>query len=86
MNPAENEVVIRLPHAEAVVLFHCLFRLDESDSLPCEDPAEKRVFWDIQTQLESILVEPLQPNYNELVSRARQAVSKRYFDTDSTGE
>ena len=72
--PAEDQVVIRLSKAEALILFDCLSRLEKSASLPCEDPAEKRVLWDMQAQLESILVEPFQPNYKELVAEARQTI------------
>jgi hypothetical protein len=70
----EKDVVIQLTHAQALVLFECLARLESSDSPPWEEPAEERVFWYMQAQLESILAEPFQPNYNELLAEARQIV------------
>lgn len=71
---ADADVVVRLSGAEALVLFEWLARLDSSDSLPVEDPAEARVLWAVHGQLEQSLVGPLQPNYGELLAEARRTV------------
>src|ERR1700752_2292884 len=70
------DVQINLSRAEALVIFDLLARLDDTDSIKCEDPAERRVLWKIEGQLEKILTEPLAPNYQELLARARHAMSE----------
>lgn len=71
---SESEIVIRLSQAEALVPFEWLSRLDSSDSPAWKEAAEERVLWRVQGQLESVLVEPFQPNYKELVAEARRSV------------
>lgn len=39
-------------------------------------PAEERVLWDICSQLESILVEPFNENYAELLVKASKELLK----------
>jgi hypothetical protein len=71
----DGDVFIRLTRAEALVLFEWLSRNDEGDGkLPFADPAEERVVWRIEGQLECKLAEPLAANYEELLSKARRAV------------
>jgi len=67
-------ITIRLTRAEAVVLFEWLTRTDAAGGIPVEDPAEQQVFWQIEGQLESKLVEPLSPSYRESVEAARREV------------
>ena len=76
MDPVEDqvEIALRLSRAEALVLFEMLARLDSEQSVPFADPAEQQVLWRIEGQLEKALVEPLEPNYHELVAEARRAV------------
>ena len=67
-------VLIRLTRAEALVLFEWLARVDAAGKLPVDDPAEQQVLWRLEGQLESTLIEPLGPNYQEAVARARKEV------------
>jgi hypothetical protein len=70
----DNKVVLELTRAEALVLYEWLIRSDSSEALAIEDEAEQTVLWRLEGQLEKILVEPLVPNYRELVAAARQTV------------
>jgi len=70
----EEKVHLRLTRAEALVLFDWVARLDAQKNLPVEDRAEELVLWRIEGQLESVLVEPLGPNYRDAVEAARNEV------------
>jgi hypothetical protein len=70
---SNGEVLIKLSRAQALVLFEWLATL-ESQPPPFKHPAEEHVLWKIAGQLESILVEPFERNYDELLSQAREAV------------
>lgn len=67
-------VRLELTRAEALVLFEWLARLNASESLPFEDPAEQQVIWKPEGKLERTLVEPLAPNYRQLLAEARRKV------------
>ncbi len=67
-------VSLRLTRAEALVLFEWLARVDAAGNLPVEDSAEQQVLWRLEGQLESILLEPLAPNYREALETARRQV------------
>jgi hypothetical protein len=67
-------VSLRLTRAEALVLFEWLAREDAAGNLPVEDPAEQQVLWRLEGQLESILPEPIAPNYREALEAARRQV------------
>ena len=69
-----ESVNVLLTRAEALVLFEWLARLDASKALPVEDPSEELVLWRIEGQLESILDEPLGPEYKAAVEAARKEV------------
>lgn len=69
----EENVELRLTTAEALVLFEWLAAADDAKQL-IVDEAEQRVLWDLESQLETKLVEPLMPNYTELVDAAKKAV------------
>jgi hypothetical protein len=68
------EITLKLSQAEALVLFEMLARLDSEQSIPLADRAEQRVLWRLEGQLENALIEPLDPNYHQLVAEARHAV------------
>lgn len=71
----ENRTVcLRLTHAEAIVLFDWISRVDAAGNLPVEDPAEEQVLWLLEGQLESKLIEPLRPDYKQAVEEARKRV------------
>ncbi|TDC44969.1 hypothetical protein E1258_31000 [Micromonospora sp. KC207] len=70
----EREVVVRLSHDEALVLFQWLNRTDErtSDFADLvEDQAEQRVLWNLTCLLERELPEPVSSGYRELNDQAR---------------
>lgn len=65
------DVTIRLTADQALVLFEWLTREDGKDGLPTEHQAEQNVLWEIEAQLERILIDPLQPDYAVRVASAR---------------
>ncbi len=69
-----ERVTLELSQAEALVLFEWLVRSDKDESLPVEDDAERRVLWRLEAILEKTLVEPLAPDYAELLAAARGKV------------
>ncbi len=71
-----DPVVLELTRAQAVVLSEWLFRTDRDESLSVVDPSEQRVLWLLEGQLESVLVEPLRPDYAELLAKARKEVNE----------
>ena len=64
-------VTISLTADQALVLFEWLTRQDNQGALPTEHQAEQNVLWEIEAQLEKILVEPLRPDYEALLVAAR---------------
>lgn len=69
----EENVELRLTTAEALVLFEWLVAAHDAQGL-IADEAEQRVLWDLESQLETKFVEPLMPDYTELVDAAKRAV------------
>jgi hypothetical protein len=67
---------LELTDDEALVLFEWLARLDASNTLPVQDPAEEHVLWSLHAQLERTLTEPFREDYRELVERARRRVTE----------
>lgn len=72
---ADEDVIIRLTRAESLVLFEWLSRPESGKGSSFRDPAEEKVLWTIEGQLESTLQEPFAPNYEELVAAARRIVA-----------
>ena len=70
----ERTVVLRLTQDEALVLFEYLAALEDQKENLTEVSAEDRVLWQLEGQLEEILVEPFHPEYVRLVEEARQRV------------
>ena len=70
----EEEVVITLPRAQALVLFEFLSRFSDDKKLEIQDQAEERVLWDMCCDLERVLVEPFRSDYDVLLQRARDSV------------
>lgn len=70
----DERVKLELSRSQAIVLFEWLSRSEEVGQ--ASDPAEQRVLWLIEGQLEKALVEPLKPDYLELVEAARRAVTE----------
>lgn len=74
---SDNAVTMTLPKAEALVLFEWIAGLDERGD-QIDDDVAKKVLWVLEGQLESALVEPLQPNYLEVIAEARRKVLEKW--------
>lgn len=68
------KVSLELTADEALVLFEWLSRFNQNEDVVFEDAAEQRVLFDLESKLESSLLAPLEPNYNELLAQARSRV------------
>jgi hypothetical protein len=71
-----DEICIRFSPAEALVLFEWLARVDDAQVAPIEHPAEQKLLWLLEAQLEK-QVPVFAPNYKQLVEDARIIVSFR---------
>ena len=69
-----DTVTIQLTPDEALVMFDWLSRFNESGDGTFRDQAEQRVLWDVHAALESSLVAPLDPQYDQLLAAARDQV------------
>ena len=72
---ADNDIKLHLTRAEALVLFEFLAHADSATAMPIQHEAEQTVLWKLEGMLESILDEPLKPNYQDLLIAARKAVA-----------
>ena len=70
----EVRVFLQLTRSQALVLFEWLTRIDSAGEAPVEDPAEQRVLWLFEGQLEGLLSEPLGPDYKDVIAAARKVV------------
>lgn len=71
---AAPTVTITLTRDQALVLFEWLSREDAKNYIPIEHQAEKKVLWEVEGQLERLLVEPLQADYATAICVARKRV------------
>ena len=78
MTPTQP-VQLSLSRDEAVVLFEFLSRYSDDGQLHIVDQAEQRVLWDMCASLDSQLHEPISPDYEDVLRKARDSVR------DSTG-
>jgi hypothetical protein len=69
-----DPVSITLERRVALVLFEFLSRFSDSDDFNAEDRADQVAIWTLLGNLESILVEPFDPKYQELLAKARRLV------------
>ena len=69
-----DEVSVTLSPDEALVLFEVLHRWEDSGFYERADlrPGELSALWAISGRLESLLVEPFEENYGDLLDQARQ--------------
>jgi hypothetical protein len=73
-----TEVAVTLTTDEALVLFELLHRWEDSGEIDTVlMPGEQTALWALSGRLESILVEPFEGNYRELVDYARQRLAER---------
>ncbi|MCA1702004.1 MAG: hypothetical protein LC808_01525 [Actinobacteria bacterium] len=70
-----DEISLGLSRDQALVLFDWLARTGNAGSpARFEDQAEQRVFWDLESALETVLSEPLSADYRALLEAARSRV------------
>ena len=68
---SDDTVAITLGKEEALVLFEILSRYIESDVFTVVDVSESEALSLLLAHLERVLVEPFDPNYEELLKRAK---------------
>ncbi|MGN6546924.1 MAG: hypothetical protein ACTHK7_17855 [Aureliella sp.] len=68
------DISITLTEDEAVVMFEFLARFTDTNLLGTEDQAEQRALWNFHGLLERKLTAPFAPNYQELLTAARDAL------------
>jgi hypothetical protein len=73
----DHEICVRFSREEALVLFEWLARVDDAQALPIEHPAEQKVLWVLEGQLEK-QVPVFSPNYGQLVEEARVMVDESH--------
>ena len=56
------------------MVFEFLSRYSDGRRLAVEHPAEERVLWDIQCDLERALHEPIAHDYAERLEKARESI------------
>lgn len=72
MGYAARDVVIRLTHDEALVLFELLHYWEDQDRVTQpEHPADQIALWNLSCLLEGELTEPFDPAYDRLINEAR---------------
>lgn len=71
----DQPIKIALTSDEALVLLDLLSRFSETGDIKIAHPAESRVLWNLECELEKQLTAPFLPNYNELLATARHAVA-----------
>ncbi|EYT60755.1 hypothetical protein GCM10009587_32440 [Microbacterium maritypicum] len=69
-----NNVTVVLSEEEALVLFEWLGAINETEAAVA-DPAQRRVLWDLEAKLESLLPMVFDSHYAERVAAAKKAVS-----------
>ena len=74
---SERKFGMELSGEEALVLFEFLSRFAEDEKLEIVDQAENSVLMKVLALLERELVEPFEPNYNELLEEARRKIRDR---------
>lgn len=71
-------MTVSLTSDEALVLFELLHRWEDSDAIETAlIPGEQTALWILSARLESVLVEPFEGNYRELVDQARRRLAER---------
>ncbi|MBP2269207.1 hypothetical protein J3A64_004747 [Pseudarthrobacter sp. PvP004] len=66
-----EHISIKLSGDEALVLFDWLARFNKNNNTDLTDQAEQRVLWDIESSLESALVQVFSEDYTSLLDEAR---------------
>ena len=76
----ENNVNITLSNDEALVLFECLVRFEDTDEFTFKHAAEYLALLKVSAQLEKS-VPVFKPNYPELLNTAREKVASGFEGT-----
>jgi hypothetical protein len=71
MEIKEKTVSIGFTRDEALVLFEWLARLDDAPNKPQIDDAEQKVVWSLESKLEQLLAEIVEPEYKKLLAEAK---------------
>ncbi|WGM19817.1 hypothetical protein QEH68_17605 [Paenarthrobacter sp. OM7] len=66
-----GQINVELSQHEALVLFDWLARFNERKDVDLADQAERRILWDIECLLESVLIQPFSEDYALLLAAAR---------------
>lgn len=70
-----KKIKIELSKEEALVLYDWLSTFNDGNNQTLlNDQSEERVLFDLESLLETHLVEPLKSNYTELVEEARSKI------------
>ncbi len=73
-----------LSSKEAIILFEWLAKYNSSDEKG--DPAEEAVLFDLEAQLESLLVDPLKSDYAEILASAKLKQRTRNLNREIPGD
>lgn len=73
-----EDIAIRLSRDEAPVLFEFFSRFADCDNFTLRHNAEYLSFSQLSAQLDKILIEPLRPEYAELLRAARERIAASY--------
>ena len=71
---AQGSVTLQLSQDEALVLFEWVARFNKTRVPAFVDQAEERVLWDLESRLESALVEPFRKDYAGALAGARARI------------
>lgn len=69
-----SNVTLNLSQSEALVLIDFLIRYRDNDTIDKIEEAEQQMLWDLCAMLESQVPELLDPNYKELLEKAREVI------------
>jgi hypothetical protein len=72
-----GKILLDLTPDEALVFFDWLARFNAVKGTTFQDQAEQRVLWNLEAELETVLAAPFAPNYEALLSAARDRVRDR---------
>ena len=64
------------------MLFEFVTRFTEAQGLEVRDPAEERVFCNVQCELERVLHEPLADDYRQRLEQAQRSVRNHSASND----
>jgi len=69
---------ISLDDDAVIVLFEMLTSKKIEDQLPNLEISERNAIWLLEGSLEKVLVQPLSPNYEQALNKARDSLVKRF--------